>query len=143
MVLADSAQAIEERRIVCMITITVENVGQCHDPAVRCHSRKQFLIFGADSVFIIATDLVEQFAAKHCRAMRKWNVTRTTHDSPAVSRTHFTTRRINSIAKRADHSKLGTVLKDVPLPSQSIRMSNVVGVHARDNGSTRLRNDGV
>src|SRR5262249_31335499 len=100
-----------------MITITVEHVGKCHDPAMRCHSREQHLVLTADRGFIVTAHFIEYFATKHCRTVRKRDVTRTTHESPAIARAHFASSSINSIAERADYSNIGTALNDLPLPS--------------------------
>src|SRR4030095_12150489 len=126
-----------------MITIAVKKIGKCHNPAVRCHSREQPLVLTGDRGFIITAHFIEYFAAKHCRTVRKRKVTGTTHESPAITRTHFASGGINSIAERANYNDIRTALNDLPLPSQPIRMSDVVGVHARHDRSMRIRDDGV
>src|SRR5262245_49683994 len=126
-----------------MITIAVKDIGKCNDPAVRFHSRKQVLILMTGRSVLVTAHLIEHFAAKHYRAVGKRNVTGTPHDSPAIARTHFASGDINSIAERANDSDIRTVLNNLPLSSQPIRMRDVVGVHARHNGSTRLCDDGV
>src|SRR5262249_6661017 len=92
---------------------------------------------------IIAAYFVEHFAAKHCRPMGKRNVTGTTQQSPTIARPHFSPARINAIAKRANHRNVRTVLNNLPLAEESIRMSNVIGVHARHDWTTRVRDHGI
>src|SRR5215813_4586753 len=110
-----------------MITIAVKDIGKGHDPAVRCHVREQPLVLTADHGFIVTPHFIEYFATKHGRTVRKRNVTRTTHEPPAITRTHFASSGINSITERAHYNNIGTAANDLPLPSQPIRMSDVVG----------------
>src|SRR5882672_10667100 len=121
-----------------MITVAVKNVRERQHAPASCHSREQILVLSAVNSFIVATDLVKHFTAKHCRAMRKGNVGGTAHQPPAIARTHFLTAGINSVAESSDNSHIRTALHNVPLTSKPIGMRDIVSIHACHYRSTRL-----
>src|SRR5260370_19485881 len=126
-----------------MITVAVENVRERHHATASCHSRKQILILAAVGSLIVTTDLVKHFTTKHRRAMGKGNITGTTHKSPAIARPDFSTTGVNSVAERSNNGNIRTAVDNVPLPSKSLGMSDVVSIHTCHYRSTRLQDHGV
>src|SRR5689334_6008670 len=92
---------------------------------------------------IVAADLIEHTAAKHCRAMGKGNISRTTHETPAIPRTHFPAAGVNTIAQRTNYNNILLALHDLPLSSKPIRMSNVVCIHASEYRRACRCDDGI
>src|SRR6185295_15132158 len=107
------------------------------------HSREELLVFTAFCTFTVTTNVVENFAAKHCGAVGKRNVTGTTQQSPTIAWTYLTSGSIDAVAECADDSNIGSVLNDFPLTSESIWIRDVVSVHPRYDRRTGFCDDSI
>src|ERR1041385_5689347 len=126
-----------------MVAITVENIRQRHYGTVSRHSRKQILVFAAGRRIPITPDLIEHCAPKHCRAVGKWNISRTTQEPPAIARTHLSATGVNPIAQRTNDNHVRLVFNDLPLSSKPIGMRNVVCIHTGEYRRARFCYDGI
>src|SRR5688572_27908502 len=116
MICADGAKSVKECCVACVITIAVEDVGQCDHATLSGHLRKQFLVFAAGSV-VVAADSITHFLTKLCRSVGERNLRGPAQQSRTSAWSHFAAVRADAYALCADDSTVRLGFNNLQLAS--------------------------